>query len=72
MKYQLLLMLSLILAGAGTCLAQDVPLVYDVEHTGSEFPDPVLPALDDLPIVRPLPDPFTLSNGTRRSTKFKD
>ena len=65
-------MLSLILAGAGTCLAQDVPLVYDVEHTGSEFPDPVLPALDDLPIVRPLPDPFTLSNGTRRSTKFKD
>ena len=72
MKYQVLLMLSLMVAGSRNCLAQDVPFVYDVEHTGREFPAPVLPTLDDLPIVRPLPDPFTLSNGTGRSTKFKD
>ncbi len=39
-------------------LAQELPLVYDVENTGADFPLPVLPAFEDLPIVRPLTDPF--------------
>lgn len=41
---------------AAVCLTshlpgQEIPLVYDVEHTGSHFPKPVLPALDELPIL---------------------
>ena len=47
-------------------------LVYDDEHTGEKFPKPVLPGFDELPIVRPLPDPFAWSDGSGRSTEFKD
>ena len=47
-------------------------LVYDNEHTGARFPIPVLPGFDELPIVRPLPDPFAWSDGSGRSTEFKD
>ena len=32
---------------------QDIPLVYDVEHTGASFPSRCLPAFENLPIVRP-------------------
>ncbi len=53
-------------------LAQEVPLVYHVEHTGASFPLPVLPAFEDLPIVRPLTDPFAWSDGSGRSTDFSD
>jgi hypothetical protein len=52
--------------------AQDVPLVYDVEHTGADFPLPPLPEFEDLPIVRPLTDPFAWSDGSGRSTDFGD
>lgn len=55
--------------GAG---AQEVPLVYDVEHVGAKLPKPVLPAFADLPIVRPLTDPFAWSDGSGRSTDFSD
>jgi hypothetical protein len=48
------------------------PLVYNVEHTGDSFPYPVLPELNDLPDVRPLTDPFEWSDGSGRSTAFKD
>ncbi|MCC9643598.1 hypothetical protein LOC71_15035 [Rhodopirellula sp. JC740] len=51
---------------------QSIPLVYDDEHTGSEFPSPPLPALDDLKSFRPLPDPFGWSDGSGRSTEFDD
>ena len=71
-KSQGLLILSLMVTGTLDTLAQDVPLVYDVEHTGAEFPEPVLPAFDTLPIVRPLPDPFEWSDGSGRSTNFND
>jgi hypothetical protein len=50
--------------------AQDVPLVYDVENTGVGFPQPVLPSVDELPIVRPLTDPFEWSDGSGRDTTF--
>ena len=49
-----------------------VPLVYDVEHTGSTFQKTVLPDFDTLPAVRPLPDPFAWSDGSGRSAEFKD
>lgn len=52
--------------------ATQVPLVYDVEHTGAKFPKPLLPDFDSLPTVRPLPDPFQWSDGNGRSTDFAD
>lgn len=39
-------------------LAQTIPLVYNVENTGANFAKLVLPALDELPAVKPLTDPF--------------
>lgn len=41
------------------------PLVYSVENTGADFPAPVFPDFDYLPIVRPLPDAFKFFDGTR-------
>src|SRR5688572_2105563 len=46
-----------------------LPLVYDVENTGARYPAPVFPSFDQLPIIRPLPDPFVFFDG-RRNTSF--
>ena len=35
---------------------REVPLVYDVENTGSSYERPVLPAPEQLPVIRELPD----------------
>ena len=51
---------------------QVIPRVYSVEHTGKDFAQPTLPAFDELPSVRPLPDPFAWSSGRGRSTRFAD
>jgi len=63
-----------LLAGlpAGLCSAQEIPLVYDAEHTGADCARPVLPAFDELPTVRPLPDPFAWSAAAGRVTDFDD
>lgn len=45
------------------------PLVYDAQNTGRHYQQPVFPAFGQLPIIRPLPDPFRFVNG-RRSTAF--
>lgn len=50
--------------------AQEVPLVYDVENTGADFPAPLLPVLADLPVINPLTDPFEWSDGSGRDTSF--
>jgi hypothetical protein len=52
--------------------SQPIPLVYDVEQTLLKLPAPVLPEFDELPSIRPLPDPFAWSDGSGRSTKFED
>jgi hypothetical protein len=57
--------------------AQVPPLVYDVENTGTNFAAPPLPVLANLPIIKPLPDPFAWANDPRnmggtRSTNFTD
>ena len=52
--------------------AEEVPLVYGVEHTGSAFPAPVLPTMAELPEVPLLPDPFEWSDRSGRSTAFAD
>lgn len=41
------------------------PLVYDVENTGVSYAAPTFPSFGQLPIIRPLPDPFRLADGTR-------
>lgn len=67
--FVLLLLLSSF--GAIRALAQGTPpLVYDVENTGAQFPKPILPAVSDLPIIRPLPDPFVFFDGRPRDTSF--
>lgn len=56
----------------GLALAQEVPRVYSAEHTGADCAAPVLPEFDELPTVRPLPDPFEWSDGSARSTAFEN
>jgi len=41
------------------------PLVYNVENTGAKFPAPNFPSFGQLPIIRPLPDPFEFNDGSR-------
>ena len=55
-----LLLLSLMMAAFGTVQAQkgQPPLVYTVENTGSSFKQPAMPAWDQLPEIRELPDPL--------------
>src|SRR5689334_14424856 len=45
---------------------RNLPLVYPVENTGAHFPVPVFPTFDQLPIIRPLPDPFVFFDDGRR------
>jgi hypothetical protein len=74
-KMRSILYLVLILLGTITisCSSdQTIPLVYDVENTNVSNVQPVLPDIDQLPVVEPLTDPFAWSDGSGRSTKFKD
>jgi hypothetical protein len=66
------LLFTVILLAATACTEQTPPLVYSVENTGVDCPEPPLPGFDELPNVRPLTDPFEKSDGSGRSTKFKD
>lgn len=52
--------------------SQPIPFVYPMEHTGAACPRPELPAIEQLPIVAPLTDPFLLSDGSRRVTQFSE
>ena len=40
------------------------PLVYDRENTGAHFRAPNFPPFSQLPIIRPLPDPFQFADGS--------
>ena len=48
----------LLTTAAETAMAQrvELPLVYDVENTGSNYERPVMPAPEKLPVIRELPD----------------
>ena len=50
----------------------NVPLVYDVENTGSQFAAPKMPTIDALPEIHELPDPLKWSNGKGNVKSFKD
>jgi len=62
--------LGLVIFSTGA-MAQ-LPLVYNVENTGAKYKAPSFPALENLPVVDPLTDPFMQSDGKKRSTKFGD
>jgi hypothetical protein len=49
----------------GDLLAQEIPLVYEVENTGSDCTQPPLPDKEDLPVIEALPDPFMWSDSTQ-------
>jgi hypothetical protein len=49
-----------------------VPLVYDVEHTGAGFPLPAFPTVNELPSIVRLPNPFEFSDGSKFVTSFAD
>src|SRR5437016_11792838 len=44
------------------------PLVYNVENTGANYSQAVFPSsFRQLPIIRPLPDPFRFFDGSRNT-----
>lgn len=73
MKAKLILFTLLLSGFAFTdAVAQQLPLVYDVENTAAGIPLPYLPAFSELPIVQPLPDPFMWADGRGRIAHFSD
>jgi hypothetical protein len=42
-----------------------IPLVYSVENTAANYPPPAFLPFAQLPIIRPLTDPFRFADGTR-------
>jgi hypothetical protein len=69
-RVTLLMTLLLILFAGLNAFAQEIPLVYDVENTGAACPKPPLPAFSELPVIKPLTDPFEWSDGSGRDTTF--
>ena len=55
---KLLLLLMLVTSVTLQAQRQQPPLVYTAENTGAQFAAPALPAPDQLPVIRELPDPL--------------
>lgn len=54
-------------------VAQEIPLVYNIENTGIDCPEPPLPEYDDITReIDPLTDPFEWSDGSARISDFED
>jgi hypothetical protein len=49
-----------------------MPLVYNVENTGANYPIPYLPTLNQLPVIQSLPDPFEWADGRGRMSNYSD
>ena len=56
MKKTIMTLLALLPMSVASAQKSELPLVYDVEHTGSRFAAPKMPTIDKLPVVRELPD----------------
>lgn len=76
-KISVWLLLPLMLAAVLSAFAQEntsadssLPLVYGVENTGAGYAAPVFPSFEQLPIIRPLPDPFVFFSDGTRDTSF--
>src|SRR5262245_65622396 len=61
----LLLYASVATPGAFTQESSSLPLVYSVENTAANNAPPDFPTFAQLPIIRPLTDPFRFADGTR-------
>ncbi|WP_346860585.1 dockerin-like protein [uncultured Draconibacterium sp.] len=70
-KVRLLLSIVTIVLLA-SCTSKIPPLVYDHENTEKNLSQVVLPEFNQLPVVDKLTDPFAWSDGSGRSTDFKD
>ena len=68
---RVILILLIVFPIAGFSAGQ-IPLVFKVENRGEKFAKPAMPDLSQLPVIEPLTDPFSWSNGKGRSTKFRD
>lgn len=66
-----IILLTLLLS-AHVVVAQEMPLVYEVENTCADCPRPYLPSFNELPSVQALPDPFRWSDGRGRIASFSD
>ncbi|HEY3762971.1 MAG TPA: hypothetical protein VGN23_14595 [Verrucomicrobiae bacterium] len=68
----------LAVATFSTKAGESIPLVYNVENSGANYPAPSLPPLGSLPYDQILPDPFLWTssylntNWSGRSTSFAD
>jgi hypothetical protein len=51
---------------------QTLPLVYNIENTGTDWPVPAMPLFSELPAIQSLPDPFLWSDGRGRISNFSD
>ena len=49
-----------------------IPLVYSMENTGDKYRKPVMPSVEDLPIIKELPNPLSWSNGKGQVKFFKE
>ncbi|MBO7591356.1 MAG: hypothetical protein J6T05_07150 [Prevotella sp.] len=56
MKKNIMTLLTLLTMTAASAQKNDLPLVYDVENTGSKYAAPAMPAANQLPVIRELPD----------------
>ena len=65
-------LVALLLSQMTTFGQTAIPLVYDKECANDNFRVPEMPAIDKLPEITTLPDPFALADGSGRSTDFKD
>lgn len=65
-------LVALLLSQMTTFVQTAIPLVYDKECANDNFRVPEMPAIDKLPEITTLPDPFAWADGSGRSTDFKD
>lgn len=65
-------LVALLLSQMTTFGQTAIPLVYDKECANDNFRVPEMPAIDKLPEIATLPDPFAWADGSGRSTDFKD
>ena len=65
-------LVALLLSQMTTFEQTAIPLVYDKECANDNFRVSEMPAIDKLPEITTLPDPFAWADGSGRSTDFKD
>jgi hypothetical protein len=51
---------------------QTLPLVYNIENTGTNWPISALPLFSELPAIQALPDPFLWADGRGQISNFSD